>query len=148
MITGDQEREQGSGEDRSGAHGASVAEEVRGPASAALVLAGTPLRHSATMSEQTSPFEHSSSFEAGELTSAVRLGRFEAHYEELFAEVIEDGVITAEERAQLDRTAESLGLDRPRLARLEKALEAAYEARHRIRVREVSTDEAEMRELD
>ena len=97
------------------------------------------------MSEQTSPFEHSSSFEAGELTSAVRLGRFEAHYEELFAEVIEDGVITAEERAQLDRTAESLGLDRERLSRLEKALEAAYEARHRIRVREVSADEVEMR---
>ena len=97
------------------------------------------------MSEQTSPFEHSSSFEAGELTSAVRLGRFEARYEELFAEVIEDGVITAEERAQLDRTAESLGLDRPRLERLEKAREAAYEARHRIRVREVSADEAEVR---
>jgi hypothetical protein len=93
------------------------------------------------MSEQTSPFEHSSSFEAGELTSAVRLGRFEAHYEELFAEVIEDGVITSEERAELDRTAESLGLDRERLARLEKALEAAYEARHRVRIRDLTADE-------
>jgi len=90
------------------------------------------------MSDQTSPFEHSSSFEAGELTAAVRLGRFESHYEELFAEVIEDGVITAEERAHLDRTAESLGLDRDRLHRLELALEAAYEARYRVRIREES----------
>src|SRR6185312_1539362 len=86
-----------------------------------------------------------SSFEAGELTSAVRLGRFEAHYEELFAEVIEDGVITAEERAELDRTAESLGLDRDRLSRLERALEAAYEARYRVRVREMTAEEATTR---
>ena len=93
------------------------------------------------MSDQTSPFEHSSSFEAGELSSAVRLGRFEAQYEQLFAEVIEDGVITVEERAALDRTAESLGLDRERLRRLEVALEAAYEARYRVRIREEAAEE-------
>ena len=46
------------------------------------------------MSETTSPFEVASSFEAGELQGGVRLGRLEAQYEELFSEVIEDGVIT------------------------------------------------------
>jgi hypothetical protein len=45
----------------------------------------------------------------------VRLGKFETHYEELFAEAIEDGVITTEERARLDRAAETLGLDRDRI---------------------------------
>ena len=48
------------------------------------------------MNDPSSPFEHSSSFEPGEASGAVRLGKFEAHYEELFAEVIEDGVITPE----------------------------------------------------
>lgn len=90
------------------------------------------------MNDASSPFEHSSSFEAGEASGAVRLGKFEAHYEELFAEVIEDGVITPDERAQLDRTAEALGLDRGRLQKLERALEAAYEARHRVRIRDLT----------
>ncbi len=90
------------------------------------------------MIDPSSPFEHSSSFEPGEASGAVRLGKFEAHYEELFAEVIEDGVITPEERAQLDRTADALGLDRARLQQLERALEAAYEARHRVRIRDLT----------
>ena len=46
------------------------------------------------MSDAT--FDVSAGFEQGEVTGNVRLGRFEAQYEELFAEVIEDGVITAE----------------------------------------------------
>lgn len=141
MITGEDEGEESSGEKSGGAHRRSLTEPGGDPASSALVLAGPSLRHSAAMSDQTSPFEHSSSFEAGELTSSVRLGRFEAHYEELFAEVIEDGVITAEERAQLDRTAERLGLDRDRLHRLELALEAAYETRHCVRIREEAAEE-------
>jgi len=66
----------------------------------------------------------------------VQLGRLESYYEELFAEVIEDGVITAEERARLDRMADSLGLDRSRLRRLEQALQAAYEGQHRVTIRE------------
>ena len=35
-------------------------------------------------------FEHADGFEQGELGGQVRLGKFEAHYEEIFAEVIED----------------------------------------------------------
>src|SRR5262245_29457450 len=80
-------------------------------------------------------FEHSSSFDAGQVGGHVQVGRFEAAYEELFAEVLEDGVITAEERARLERAAEGLGLDRTRLEELERALTAAYEARHRVLVR-------------
>ncbi|MCC6649463.1 MAG: hypothetical protein IT374_28325 [Polyangiaceae bacterium] len=92
------------------------------------------------MSDTT--FDVSAGFEQGEVTGNVRLGRFEAQYEELFAEVIEDGVITAEERARLDRAADSLGLDKVRLRSLEIALQAAYEARHRVQIRDLSdTDE-------
>jgi hypothetical protein len=84
-------------------------------------------------------FEHGAGFERGEVSGNLELGRLEGYYEELFAEVIEDGVITTEERARLDRMADSLGLDHTRLRRLEQALQAAYEARHRIRIREEAT---------
>jgi hypothetical protein len=77
-----------------------------------------------------------SGFEAGEVSGNVQLGRLESYYEELFAEVIEDGIITADERARLDRMADSLGLDRARLRRLEQALQAAYERQHRVVIRE------------
>src|SRR5580692_3138696 len=87
-------------------------------------------------------FEHGEGFEQGELAGQVRLGKFESHYEEIFAEVIEDGVITVEERARLDKAADALGLDRMRLRSLEEALQAAYEARHHVRVREVADEEA------
>jgi hypothetical protein len=89
------------------------------------------------MSESASPFEVASSFEAGEALGGVRLGPLEAQYEELFAEVIEDGVITPEERERLERAADALGLDRARLSQLEQALTAAYEARRAVRVREI-----------
>src|SRR5580700_6118412 len=87
-------------------------------------------------------FEHQPGFEQGELSGQVTLGKFEAHYEEIFAEVIEDGVITLEERARLHKAADALGLDRVRLRSLEEALQAAYEVRHHVRVREVSDDDA------
>jgi hypothetical protein len=87
-------------------------------------------------------FEHAEGFEQGELAGHVTLGKFEAHYEEIFAEVIEDGVITPEERARLHKAADALGLDRVRLRSLEEALQAAYETRHHVRVREVSDDDA------
>jgi hypothetical protein len=86
-------------------------------------------------------FDHAAGFERGELSGNLRLGRLEALYEELFAEVIEDGVITLEERAQLDKMADQLGLDRMRLRRLEDALQAAYEAKHHVRIRDLA-DEA------
>jgi hypothetical protein len=90
-------------------------------------------------------FEHERGFDPGEVSGTVRLGRFEVHYEELFAEAIEDGVITADERARLERAAESLGLDRDRIDRLERALSAAYEVRHRVRVRELTPGDAPAR---
>jgi hypothetical protein len=85
-------------------------------------------------------FEHGASFEAGEVGGQVRVDRFEAYYESLFAEVIEDGVITPDERARLDKAAESLGLDRGRLRGLEQALQASYQARTRVAVREDEGD--------
>jgi hypothetical protein len=85
-------------------------------------------------------FEFSQRFELGEVAGNVRLGKLEAMYEELFAEVIEDGIITQEERTQLDKMADSLGLDRARLRKLESALQAAYEARHRIVIKDLSYD--------
>ncbi len=83
----------------------------------------------------TSLFEHSSSFDAGQVGGHVHVGRFEAAYEQLFAEVLEDGVITAEERQRLERAASDLGLDRARIAHLERALTASYETRNRVPVR-------------
>ena len=90
------------------------------------------------MSEDSSPFLHDTSFEPGTLTAGVGLGRLEAQYEALFSEVIADGVITAEEREELERAADRLGLDRGRLQQLERALTAAYEARRSVRVREIA----------
>ncbi len=86
-------------------------------------------------------FEHADGFEQGELAGQVRLGKFESNYEEIFAEVIEDGVITKEERARLHKAADALGLDGVRLRGLEEALQAAYESRHHVRVREVADEE-------
>src|ERR1044071_2004972 len=83
-------------------------------------------------------FEFSQRFELGEVAGNVRLGKLEAMYEEAFAEVIEDGIITQEERAHLDKMADNLGLDRGRLRKLEQALQAAYEARHRIVIKDLS----------
>src|SRR5580698_3648655 len=53
-------------------------------------------RYAGAMTDAVS-FEHQPGFEQGELSGQVTLGKFEAHYEEIFAEVIEDGVITVEE---------------------------------------------------
>ena len=93
------------------------------------------------MAAEEYSFEHAEGFEQGELAGQVKLGKFEAHYEEIFAEVIEDGVITAEERARLHKAADALGLDRERLKRLEVALQAAYEARHNVRIRDESDED-------
>jgi len=97
------------------------------------------------MSDLDVSFEIGASFEAGELSGNVRLGKFESYYEGLFAEVIEDGIITAQERQRLDKAAETLGLDRNRLRKLEDALQAAYEARHQVIIREVDSLDDEPR---
>ncbi len=83
-------------------------------------------------------FEHSQRFEVGEVAGNVRLGKLEAMYEELYAEVIEDGIITQDERMQLDKMADNLGLDKARLRRLEKALQAAYEAHAEVAITDLS----------
>lgn len=86
------------------------------------------------MSIAPGTFDHQTGFDAGETHGGIRLGKFEAMYEELFAEVIEDGIITAEERERLDRAADSMGLDRERLKKLEAALQSAWEAHHNVRI--------------
>ena len=78
-------------------------------------------------------FEHQAGFERAE-GGGLTLGPLESHYEELFAEVLEDGVITSEERERLEKAADNLGLDRRRLLRLEQAMVASYETRNRVRV--------------
>jgi hypothetical protein len=93
------------------------------------------------MTEIDVTFEHEDTFTAAAPTGNVRLGQLESLYEELFADVIADGVITIDERAQLDKMADNLGLDRARLRRLEEALQAAYEARHHVVIRDLA-DEA------
>src|SRR5512143_3211009 len=86
-------------------------------------------------------FEQRVSFERGEMAANVRLGKLEMMYEELFAEVIEDGIITQEERQKLDKMADSLGLDKGRLRKLEQALQSAYEARHQVVIKELYESE-------
>jgi len=81
-----------------------------------------------------SAFEHGAGFAAGEVSGGFALGPLEAQYEELFAEVLEDGVITAEERHRLEKAAANLGIGRDRLLRLEQAMVAAYQTRHRVQI--------------
>jgi hypothetical protein len=89
------------------------------------------------MSEDTSAanaFEHQADFVPGEITGGLGFGPLEAEYEGLFAEALADGIITPEERMRLDKAANNLGLDPQRLIRLEQAMVAAYQSRHRILV--------------
>ncbi|MBI2389246.1 MAG: hypothetical protein HYV09_06485 [Deltaproteobacteria bacterium] len=86
------------------------------------------------MSIAPGTFEHAAGFDAGETHGGIRLGKFEAMYEELFAEVIEDGIITVEERERLDKAADRFGLDKERLKKLEAALQSAWEAHHQVRI--------------
>jgi hypothetical protein len=93
-----------------------------------------------TQGDASNSFAHGAQFAEVAASGNLRVGKLEAMYEELFAEVLEDGVITADERRQLDKMADNLGLDRERLRKLEAAFQAAYEARHRIRVRVLDAD--------
>ena len=79
-------------------------------------------------------FEHGAGFVAGEVSGGFGLGPLETQYEELFAEALADGVITPEERTRLEKAADNLGLDPQRLLRLEQAMVAAYQTRHRVQI--------------
>lgn len=79
-------------------------------------------------------FEHAQGFVAGEISGSLGFGPLEMQYEELFAEALADGVITAEERTRLEKAADNMGLDRSRLFRLEQAMVAAYQSRHRVQI--------------
>lgn len=87
-------------------------------------------------------FEHAKSFVAGEVSGSLGLGPLEMQYEELFGEALADGVITADERTRLEKAADNLGLDRQRLLRLEQAMVAAYQSRHRVQIVEHYEEEA------
>jgi hypothetical protein len=93
-------------------------------------------------SPDNSDFRYEEDFAPAAQAGNLRMGRLEALYEEHFAEAIEDGVITKEERRSLERVADNLGLDRDRLRRLEGALQAAYEARHRVVISEYKDGDA------
>lgn len=79
-------------------------------------------------------FEHAKGFVAGEVSGSLGLGPLETQYEELFADALADGVITADERVRLEKAADNLGLDRSRLLKLEQAMVVAYQSRHRVQI--------------
>jgi hypothetical protein len=92
---------------------------------------------------ESAEFEHRDTFTPGEISGTLGLGPLEAEYEELFAEALADGIITAEERARLERAAENLGIDRGRLQRLEQAMLSAYQSRHKVHIVEHYEETAE-----
>ena len=78
--------------------------------------------------------------------SSVEVSDQDAKYAAIFAEVIWDGLITAEKRRQLRTAAELLGLSEERARPIEQALLGAHTARHRIAVVEQQIDEEERHE--
>jgi hypothetical protein len=81
-----------------------------------------------TLTLSGSPFEIAASMADGIDTGSVRLGPFERLYESLFAEALEGGEISEEERERLNLAAKALGLDASRVAGLEAALLRAWES--------------------
>lgn len=81
-------------------------------------------------------------FVAGQALAGIDLGPLGEQYQELFAEALADGVITAEERERLEKAADNLGIDRMKLHQLEQAMIAAHEANHRVKVIEKWEEEA------
>lgn len=73
-------------------------------------------------------------FVAAKTSFGFDLGPLGEHYQELFAEALADGVITAEERERLEKAADNLGIDRLKLSALEQAMISAHEAHHRVKV--------------
>jgi hypothetical protein len=97
--------------------------------------------------ENRNSFILAEDFQAAAPTGGVGLGLLETQYQELFSEVIEDGVITHDERERLLRAAENLGLAGSKLSRLEQAMTAAYETHHRVRILDRSRDGSSFRPL-
>jgi hypothetical protein len=98
-------------------------------------------------SDAKGAFEHAATFERAS-NFALSLGPLEAQYQDLFAEVLEDGVITPEERVRLEKAADNLGLDPRRLLRLEEAMVASYETKNRVRVIERYEEPASLSPID
>lgn len=89
------------------------------------------------------PFDYEDQpFAEARRAQGVDVQQREAQYGEIFAEIIWDGIITSNDRLRLDHAAELLGLEAARTQQIERALRAAYEARHRVRVVEPESDEA------
>lgn len=89
------------------------------------------------MTDPDGPFHYDEiTLERAEVAGSVVLVDEELHYADLFGEVIWDGTLTPDKRARLDRAAEVWKLGRERVRRIEDALLAAYEVRHRVRIRE------------
>src|SRR5215467_13338309 len=88
------------------------------------------------MNVQVDPgvFDVRAGFDAGQVGGGLELGPYAEQYRELFADVLDDGVITTEERERLNRVAQNLGMDPAKLQQLERAMIAAYEAHHRVSV--------------
>lgn len=84
--------------------------------------------------EDRPSFSLGDDFQAAAPTGGLSLGPMEMQYQELFAEALEDGVITLDERTRLEKVARNLGLDLSRLESLEEAMTTAYETHHRVRV--------------
>lgn len=86
------------------------------------------------MAELDNAFQHADGFVPSAEQLGLELGPLELAYQELFADVLSDGVITTEERMVLERAAARMGLDQERLSQLERAMMLAYESHHRVRV--------------
>lgn len=107
------------------------------------------MRAEGTVSQASDPqdFQLGGDFQSSPAARAVTLGPLEAVYQELFAVVLSDGVITEAERSQLENAADKLGLDRMRIGKLEQAMIAAYESSHRVRVVEHAPEAASLSPL-
>src|SRR5260370_13172167 len=79
-----------------------------GPCSEPPLLRASVIRLEASVMEDFS-FDHEQGFAQGEVSGQVRLGKFQAHYEELFAEVLYDGVIAHDELARLNKASDVCG---------------------------------------
>jgi hypothetical protein len=100
-----------------------------------------------TQPSDPNEFQLGGDFRGAQVAKSVTLGPLEAVYQELFAAVLSDGVITEAERSQLESAADKLGLDRMRIGKLEQAMIAAYESSHRVRVVEHAPEAASLSPL-